>query len=101
MKEKLEKSTEEIQIKKDELMALNIAADSQLKIKETMTAVTDKVTNISEVLERFENKIDEKNIRRKVKIGSIRYMVKYLIIIPAIITAIEDKRHLTYADMMT
>lgn len=64
-KEKLEKSIEEIQLKKDELIALNIAADSQLNIKETLTGVTYKVSNISEVLGRFVNKIDEKNARVK------------------------------------
>lgn len=62
-KEKLEKSIEEIQIRKDELIALNIAADAQLNVKETLTGVTNKVTNINEVLGKFEDKINEKNAR--------------------------------------
>lgn len=62
-KEQLEKRIYELQIKKDELIAMNAAADAQLKVKETLAGISDDITSINERLERVENKIKQKNAR--------------------------------------
>ncbi|MBV7275854.1 PspA/IM30 family protein [Clostridium sp. PL3] len=62
-KEQLEKRVSGLENKNEELIAINKAADAQLVVKEIMTGVSSDITDITERIERAENKIAEKSAR--------------------------------------
>jgi phage shock protein A len=62
-KEQLEKKVSDMENKKEELVAINKAADAQLVVKEIMTGVSSDITDITERIERAENKIAEKSAK--------------------------------------
>lgn len=62
-KEQLAIRADELENKKKELIAINKAADAQLTVKEIMTGVSDDIIDITDRIERAENKIAEKNAK--------------------------------------
>lgn len=62
-KQQLENRVNELETKKQELFALNKAADAQLTVKEIISGISSDMTDINERLERAENKISHKNAR--------------------------------------
>lgn len=62
-KEQLEKRVSELENKKEELIAINKAADAQLVVKEIMIGVSSDFSDIVDRIDRAENKINEKNAR--------------------------------------
>ena len=62
-KEQLEKRVTELESKRKELIAINKAADAQLNVKEIITGLTSDISDITDRIERAENKIAEKNAR--------------------------------------
>lgn len=57
------KKVSELENKKEELIAVNKAADAQLVVKEIMIWVSSDITDITDRIERAENKIAEKSAR--------------------------------------
>ncbi|GAA0178301.1 hypothetical protein SH2C18_13760 [Clostridium sediminicola] len=62
-KEKLEISINDFKIKKEELIAIDKAADAQMVAKEILTGISKDFNDITERIERAETKIKEKNAR--------------------------------------
>lgn len=62
-KEQLEDRINAMALKKDELIAMNRAADAQIAIKETITGISSSITDIGERVARAERKIKEKSAR--------------------------------------
>lgn len=62
-KVQLEKRLDELGNRKKELVAINKAADAQLAVKEIVTGISSDITDITDRIERAENKIAEKNAR--------------------------------------
>ncbi|KPU27296.1 phage shock protein [Caloranaerobacter sp. TR13] len=62
-KEQLETSVKQLEIKKEELIAMNRAADAQITVKEIITGISTDMTEINERITRAENKIREKNAK--------------------------------------
>lgn len=62
-KEQLAKRVNELENKKKELIAINKAADAQLNVKEIMTGISSDITDITDRIERAENKIADKDAR--------------------------------------
>ncbi|MDF2883232.1 MAG: phage shock protein PspA [Clostridiaceae bacterium] len=57
------KKVSELENKKEELIAVNKAADAQLVVKEIMIWVSSDITDITDRIERAENKIAERSAR--------------------------------------
>lgn len=62
-KEQLARRINELENKKKELIAINKAADAQLAVKKIMTGISSEIIDITDRIERVENKINEKNSR--------------------------------------
>lgn len=62
-KEQLETSIKQLETKKEELIAMNRAADAQITVKEIITGISKDITEINERITRAENKIREKNAK--------------------------------------
>lgn len=62
-KEQLEKRVIELESKQRELKSLNKVADAELMVKEVLTGLSSEMTDMTERIERAENKIDEKHAR--------------------------------------
>jgi phage shock protein A len=62
-KSQLESQINELENRKQELIAMNKAADAQITIKETLTGMSEEITDINERIARAEDKIKEKNAK--------------------------------------
>lgn len=62
-KEQLETRIKQLENKKEELIAMNRAADAQITVKEIITGISKDITDINERITRAENKIREKNAK--------------------------------------
>lgn len=62
-KEQLEAQISDLENRKDELIAMNRAADAQITVKETITGISNEMNDIHGRITRAENKIREKNAK--------------------------------------
>ncbi|WP_432666037.1 PspA/IM30 family protein [Wukongibacter baidiensis] len=59
----LESKINDLENKKKELIAMNKAADAQMTVKETLTGLSNDITDINERIMRAESRIKEKNAK--------------------------------------
>lgn len=62
-KEHLEAQISELETKKEELIAMNRAAEAQITVKETLTGISNEMADIKDRIERAERKIREKKAK--------------------------------------
>ncbi|WHH59962.1 PspA/IM30 family protein [Petroclostridium sp. X23] len=62
-KEQLEYQINDLENRKEELIAMNRAADAQITVKETITGISNEMNDIHSRIDRAENKIRQKNAK--------------------------------------